>query len=262
MTNRKTIFTAIIVSVMAILSACGKTATVQSSSVMANNPIEDTSVITTTEHSTTTEYTTTITTATTTTTTECTTTEFTTTEDTTTTTIQDTTTTPWYYSYYDITTNTDSVQTTTQCDDYKDYNSYYTGLTDAEFNMIASVVQVEADSGSLEFKEYIVGIIYNRIYSNSFPNSVYGVLTQSGQFNSISNYYNGNVSVDDDTRLAVARIFAGYDSYILSNLSGAVSYCNPYLTDSSWFDNNMLCTFQCSEHINGINWVHNFYALY
>ena len=242
MTNRKTIFTAIIVSVMAILSACGKTATVQSSSVMANNPIEDTSAITTTEHSTTTEYTTTITTATT--------------------TIQDTTTTPWYYSYYDITTNTDSVQTTTQCDDYKDYNSYYTGLTDAEFNMIASVVQVEADSGSLEFKEYIVGIIYNRIYSNSFPNSVYGVLTQSGQFNSISNYYNGNVSVDDDTRLAVARIFAGYDSYILSNLSGAVSYCNPYLTDSSWFDNNMLCTFQCSEHINGINWVHNFYALY
>jgi len=153
---------------------------------------------------------------------------------------------------------TTPIETTTEVE------QYYTGLSDTEFDMICAVVQAEADSGSLQFKEYIAAIIYNRLQNENFPNTVYGVLTQENQFGSISNYYSNSYPVDDDTRLAVSRIFSGYDTYILYNLNGAVSYCNPNLVSSStlnWFESSLIFTYQCTEYINGITWVHRFYAL-
>lgn len=141
---------------------------------------------------------------------------------------------------------------------------YYTDLSSVEYDMVCAVVQAETIGGSMEFKEYVAGIIYNRVQSEDFPNSVYGVLTQEGQFDSISNYYYNTYPIDDDTRLAVSKIFSGQDSYILYNLNGAVSYCNPNLVSYStlsWFESNLKFTYQCTEYADGINWVHRFYAM-
>lgn len=160
---------------------------------------------------------------------------------------------------------TSTVETTSQTTETTtETEQYYTELSNTEFDMVCAVVQAEANSGSVQFKEYIAGIIYNRVQSDQFPNTVYGVLTQENQFGSISNYYYNTYPIDDDTRLAVSRIFSGYDSYILYNLNGAVSYCNPNLVSNStlnWFETSLRFTYQCSEYIDGITWVHRFYAL-
>ena len=151
-----------------------------------------------------------------------------------------------------------------QTSDTSTTEQLYTGLSSTEFDMVCAVVQAEANGGSVEFKEYVAGIIYNRVHNDQFPNTVYGVLTEKNQFGSISNYYYNTYPVDDDTRLAVSKIFSGEDSYILYNLNGAISYCNPNLIDSStlnWFESSLRFTFQCTEYSNGITWVHRFYAL-
>lgn len=161
-------------------------------------------------------------------------------------------------------TTMETSQFTETTSESQETEQYYTGLSSTEFDMVCAVVQAEADSGSIQFKEYIAGIIYNRIQSEYFPNTVYGVLTQENQFGSISNYYYNTYPVDDDTRLAVSRIFSGYDTYILYNLNDAVSYCNPNLVSSStlnWFETSLRFTYQCTEYIDGITWVHRFYAL-
>lgn len=152
-------------------------------------------------------------------------------------------------------TNTDTSTTVEQ---------YYTDLSSVEYDMVCAVVQAETIGGSIEFKEYVAGIIYNRVQSEDFPNSVYGVLTQEGQFGSVSNYYYNTYPIDDDTRLAVSKIFSGQDSYILYNLNGAISYCNPNLVSYStlsWFESNLKFTYQCTEYADGITWVHRFYAM-
>lgn len=152
----------------------------------------------------------------------------------------------------------------TNTDTFTTVEQYYTDLSSVEYDMVCAVVQAETIGGSIEFKEYVAGIIYNRVQSEDFPNSVYGVLTQEGQFGSVSNYYYNTYPIDDDTRLAVSKIFSGQDSYILYNLNGAISYCNPNLVSYStlsWFESNLKFTYQCTEYADGITWVHRFYAM-
>ena len=101
-----------------------------------------------------------------------------------------------------------------------DYSAYYTetSLNQEEYDMICAVVQAEAGGGTLEFREYVAGVIFNRLHSPYYPSTVYDVLHAPGQFTTISNYYDNTYPVDDVTREAVSRIFDGVDLQILYNL--------------------------------------------
>ncbi len=85
-----------------------------------------------------------------------------------------------------------------------DYIPYYSTLTENEIYLIELTVENEAGIMSDEFKEMIATVIYNRVISDDFPDTVTEVLYQENQF------YNGNYkiwTICNETREAVKRVF-------------------------------------------------------
>ena len=62
------------------------------------------------------------------------------------------------------------------------------GISEEEFYFISSVVEAESDrSESLEGRILIAETILNRVESDLFPDTISGVLNQSGQFSTVVN---------------------------------------------------------------------------
>ena len=61
------------------------------------------------------------------------------------------------------------------------YNNTY-GITNEEYRMFVLAVYLESGNQSYECKQAVASVIMNRVYLDIFPNSVYEVLTQEGQF--------------------------------------------------------------------------------
>lgn len=61
------------------------------------------------------------------------------------------------------------------------YNNTY-GISDEEYRMFVLTVYLESGNQSYECKQAVASVIMNRVYLDIFPNSVYEVLTQEGQF--------------------------------------------------------------------------------
>lgn len=148
-----------------------------------------------------------------------------------------------------------------------DYSAYYTetSLNQEEYDMICAVVQAEAGGGTLEFREYVAGVIFNRLHSPYYPSTVYDVLHAPGQFTTISNYYDNTYPVDDVTREAVSRIFDGVDLQILYNLQYASAYCNPYTSSAKgleWFQKlTFVYEAKYPENDPNTRWVHWFFRV-
>lgn len=69
-----------------------------------------------------------------------------------------------------------------------DIQAWSVGLSVEEFSLFASVVQAECD-GTTDFdtgKVHVAVCIWDRYYSDSWPSTITGVLTQSGQFTTVS----------------------------------------------------------------------------
>lgn len=148
-----------------------------------------------------------------------------------------------------------------------DYSAYYTetSLNQEEYDMICAVVQAEAGGGTLEFREYVAGVIFNRLHSPYYPSTVYDVLHAPGQFTTISNYYDNTYPVDDITREAVSRIFDGVDLQVLYNLQYASAYCNPYTSSAKgleWFQRlTFVYEAKYPENDPNTRWVHWFFRV-
>lgn len=148
-----------------------------------------------------------------------------------------------------------------------DYSAYYTetSLNQEEYDMICAVVQAEAGGGTLEFREYVAGVIFNRLHSPYYPSTVYDVLHAPGQFTTISNYYDNTYPVDDVTREAVSRIFDGVDLQVLYNLQYASAYCNPYTSSAKgleWFQKlTFVYEAKYPENDPNTRWVHWFFRV-
>lgn len=67
----------------------------------------------------------------------------------------------------------------------------YAGMTVDDFAFISSVVEAESnrrsDEEAMLGRVYISLVILNRVYDDRFPNTISGVLTQSGQFSTVRN---------------------------------------------------------------------------
>lgn len=69
------------------------------------------------------------------------------------------------------------------------------GMTVEEYTYLARVIEAESDrTDSIEGKILICAVILNRVASDEFPNTIQGVLDQSGQFDTT---YNGWCSTSD-----------------------------------------------------------------
>lgn len=78
-----------------------------------------------------------------------------------------------------------------------EYKAHACGLTVEEFNFMSRVIEKESDrSADIEGRVYIAATIINRVNDERFPNSVEGVLTQAGQFSTVSNGWCDQPSTD------------------------------------------------------------------
>ena len=78
--------------------------------------------------------------------------------------------------------------------------------------MLCNVVAQEygADYVDIPEKAKVVEVIMNRVYSESYPNTIYDVLTQPGQFSGINSYLTGEYftsNVTDSVKSAVNYYF-------------------------------------------------------
>lgn len=83
-----------------------------------------------------------------------------------------------------------------------------TSISDSDYILLCNAVAHEAGSNwiSTSEKAKVAEVILNRVNSSSYPDSVYSVLTQRGQFSGASSYVNlGDFSgkVSDDVKAAV-----------------------------------------------------------
>lgn len=69
-----------------------------------------------------------------------------------------------------------------------EFQAYACGMTASEFEYMARTIEAESDrTNSMEGKIHIAAVILNRVNGGSFPDSIQGVLDQSGQFTTTSN---------------------------------------------------------------------------
>ena len=55
-------------------------------------------------------------------------------------------------------------------------------ISDSEMEELKRIVAAEAQTQSMEGREAVVEVIFNRVLSPEYPNTVHGVLSQKGQF--------------------------------------------------------------------------------
>lgn len=63
-------------------------------------------------------------------------------------------------------------------------NRWGLNLSEEEKNLLASILWVEARGEGIIGEQAVCEVVLNRVYSNLFPNTLYEVLSQSGQFSS------------------------------------------------------------------------------
>lgn len=83
------------------------------------------------------------------------------------------------YEYVEPTEEVTESPTEVQAE--KEPNNTY-GISDEEYRMFVLAVYLESGNQSFECKQAVASVIMNRVNLEAFPNSIYGVLTQRGQF--------------------------------------------------------------------------------
>ena len=126
----------------------------------------------------------------------------------------------------------------------------YETLTANEILLLETVVQHEVGAFSKDYKTYVAEIIFNRIVSEDFPNTVYEVLFQDGQFQGIENWSVSGIVPDEETKQVVKEVFSKeypshdctfyynpalseYDSIVWFEYSGDVEYVFSH-TETDW----------------------------
>lgn len=106
--------------------------------------------------------------------------------------------------------------------------------SEIDIAMIEAVVMHEVGYCSEESKIAVTHLILNRVESELFPDTVYEVLHQKGQFGAIHNYYDNELPVDEDTSKAVRQAIETGSTH------EAVFYYAPkYMSNQSvvaWFE--------------------------
>lgn len=118
------------------------------------------------------------------------------------------------------------------------------GISEEEFYFISSVVEAESDrSESLEGRILIAEVILNRVNSPSFPDTISGVLNQSGQFSTVVNGH----SITERTELsdeaviqAIREIEDGTAPEVLFFNCIGYTYGTPY----GYVDGNYFMTYE------------------
>lgn len=78
------------------------------------------------------------------------------------------------------------------------------GIDEYEYYLLSHIVEAEAGNQGIDGKRLVVDVVFNRVMSDQFPNSVEEVLTQDGQFITYINGAYELVEPSEDTHEAIA----------------------------------------------------------
>lgn len=120
--------------------------------------------------------------------------------------------------------------------------AYITGMSSEEFELMSAVVEAESDRNPehIDGKRLIALTIFNRQASEDFPNSITGVISQSGQFQV---YYEGTYKQAGRTESSDRAVIEAYfwmqedhPNVIFFNSIGFASWAEPYeYVDGNYF---------------------------
>lgn len=110
------------------------------------------------------------------------------------------------------------------------------GLSSNEIYLLAKVIEGEARGESYTGQVAVGAVILNRVDHSSFPDSISGVVYQSGAFDCV---YDSNWSVEPSTtaRKAAQDAINGWDP-----TGGAIYYYNPAKTSNQWIRTRTVVT--------------------
>lgn len=102
--------------------------------------------------------------------------------------------------------------------------------------LLARLVRAEAESEPYAGKVEVAKVVLNRVNNDQFPNSIQGVIYESGQFSPVSN---GSIykSADSESVRAVNEAFN-----IGGNSQGSLYFYNPSTATSRWLDSRPTVT--------------------
>lgn len=104
---------------------------------------------------------------------------------------------------------------------------YSCSATDDEIMLIARIAECEAGYVE-EGRRYVIDVILNRVDSPDFPDSISGVIYQSGQFSVVSSGAIWNVSISDDRLELVKAELTSRSNYEVGYFRAG--YYGPYGT--------------------------------
>ena len=99
----------------------------------------------------------------------------------------------------------------------------------AEINMLARMIAAEGRGEPYLGQVAIGAVIMNRVRHPSFPNSVAGVLYQTGAFSALADGQYQTTEIPDSCRRAAVEAYNGYDPTY-----GCVYYYNPAKTSNAF----------------------------
>ena len=110
------------------------------------------------------------------------------------------------------------------------------GLSSNDIYLLAKVIEGEARGESYTGQVAVGAVILNRVDHSSFPDSISGVVYQSGAFDCV---YDSNWSVEPSTtaRKAAQDAINGWDP-----TGGAIYYYNPAKTSNQWIRTRTVVT--------------------
>ncbi len=110
------------------------------------------------------------------------------------------------------------------------------GYSSNDIYLLAKVIAAEARGESYTGQVAVGAVVLNRVQHSSFPDSISGVVYQSGAFSAVTDS-NWNVAPDDTARKAARDAINGWDP-----TGGAIYYYNPAKTSNRWIRSRPVIT--------------------
>lgn len=98
----------------------------------------------------------------------------------------------------------------------------------SDISLLAKVISAEARGEPYEGQVAVGAVVLNRVAHPSFPNSVSGVVYQSGAFSAVTDS-NWSAAVTESAKRAAKDAINGWDP-----TGGAIYYYNPAKTSNKW----------------------------
>lgn len=109
-------------------------------------------------------------------------------------------------------------------------------IVSADQKLLAKLVYAEARGESYKGQVAVAAVVLNRVASSSFPNTISGVIYQTGAFSCVSNGSINNTPNDTAIRAALDAM-NGWDP-----TNGCLYYYNPGKTSDSWIRTRTVVT--------------------